>query len=165
MKVRSRTDHGSSSFSSNSNTNVVGYHLEDDDLTDSYQLEIYNDAAFGTPVFKMNEEFSETSCPYEGGYQIDQPYLLFADGTTEFTLEDIPNGAQPTFAIDVCNESDSDRYYNLKVNPATNTEGANGRNDSRYLIFRFSFFCISTRRGSAIILLAPNARGPNSILP
>ena len=42
---------------------------------------------------------------------------------------------------------------------------AKGRKDSRYLIFKFNFFCISTFRGSPIMLLFPKALGPNSIRP
>ncbi len=82
------------------------------------------DKAFGTPAFVLNEDLSQSSCPYEGGFQIDQPLLTFEDGESEITLEDIPTGSQPTFQINVCNDSDYDRYYNLKVNPATNTQGA-----------------------------------------
>ena len=45
------------------------------------------------------------------------------------------------------------------------TAGANGRNDSRNLIFRFSARCISRLRGSARIDRLPSARGPNSMRP
>lgn len=124
VRVRAKTDQGSTSFSSNQNTNTIGYHLQDDDLTDNFNLDIFTDKAFGTPVFVLNELLSESSCPFEGGYQIDQPSLTFEGGATELTLQDIPTGTQPTFQINVCNDSDYDRFYNLKVNPATNTQGA-----------------------------------------
>ena len=45
------------------------------------------------------------------------------------------------------------------------TPGAKGRKLSRYLTFKLSCFCISECLGSAIILLAPKALGPNSIRP
>jgi hypothetical protein len=73
VRVRARTDQGSTSFSSNQNTNTVGYHLQDDDMTDSFSLDILTDKAFGTPVFVLDEQQSQSSCPYEGGFQIDQP--------------------------------------------------------------------------------------------
>lgn len=44
-------------------------------------------------------------------------------------------------------------------------EGANGRNDSLNLIFKFMVFCISVERGSPRMERAPSARGPNSIRP
>lgn len=124
VRVRARTDQGSSSFSSNQSTNTVGYHLQDDDATDNFTMDIRSDNAFGTPVFVLNDLMSESSCPYEGGFQIDQPMLTFADGSSNLTLQNIPNGTQPTFQIGVCNNSNYDRYYNLKVNPSSNTEGA-----------------------------------------
>ncbi|MGB6036727.1 MAG: T9SS type A sorting domain-containing protein, partial [Cryomorphaceae bacterium] len=124
VRVRARTDQGSSSSSTNQNTNTIGYHLEDDDAIDNFNVEIYSDKAFGTPVFVLDDLVSQSSCPYEGGYQIDQPLLTFEGGSSELTIENIPTGTQPTFQINVCNDSDEDRYYNLKVNPATNTQGA-----------------------------------------
>ena len=48
---------------------------------------------------------------------------------------------------------------------SSSTAGAKGRNDSRYLIFRFSTDCISGDRGSPMIERWPRARGPNSMRP
>ena len=45
------------------------------------------------------------------------------------------------------------------------TDGANGRNDSRNLIFRFITDCIAWLRASPRMLRLPSARGPNSIRP
>ena len=45
------------------------------------------------------------------------------------------------------------------------TDGANGRNDSRYLTLRFRSFCMVGERGSPRIDRAPRARGPNSMRP
>ena len=45
------------------------------------------------------------------------------------------------------------------------TAGANGRNDSRNLIFRFITDCIFGDRASPMIERPPSARGPNSIRP
>ena len=44
-------------------------------------------------------------------------------------------------------------------------DGAKGRNDSLYFIFKFSVFCILGERGSPRIDLLPKARGPNSMRP
>ena len=48
---------------------------------------------------------------------------------------------------------------------SSSTEGAKGRNDSRYLIFRFSTDCIRGERASPMIERLPRARGPNSMRP
>ena len=48
---------------------------------------------------------------------------------------------------------------------SANTDGANGRNDSRYLILRFITDCIFWLRGSPNIERPPRARGPNSMRP
>ena len=45
------------------------------------------------------------------------------------------------------------------------TAGANGRNDSRNLIFTFIVACILRERASPRIERAPSARGPNSMRP
>jgi hypothetical protein len=45
------------------------------------------------------------------------------------------------------------------------TVGANGRNDSRYLILRLIVVWVSGFRASPRIERAPSARGPNSIRP
>ena len=49
-------------------------------------------------------------------------------------------------------------FDNIWIQPA-------GRKDSRNLIFKFNFDCISSLLGSAMILLFPSARGPYSIRP
>jgi hypothetical protein len=123
-KIRSRSEVGSSSTASNSNTNTIGYKLTDDDAGDQFSVNILKDEVYGTPIFELEEISSETSCPYEGGYQIDQPYLEFSDNTQTMTITDIPNGGDGTFELNICNDSDFERTYNLKVNAATNTSGA-----------------------------------------
>ncbi len=123
-KIRSRSEVGSSSTASNSNTNAIGYKLTDDDAGDQFSVNILRDEVYGTPIFELEEISSETSCPYEGGYQIDQPYLEFSDNSQTYTLSDIPVGSDGILSVNICNESDYGRTYNLKVNAATNTSGA-----------------------------------------
>ena len=57
------------------------------------------------------------------------------------------------------------RDRNTPQMSSSSTDGANGRNPSRYLILRFSFFCISGFRASPRMLRSPSARGPNSMRP
>ena len=54
---------------------------------------------------------------------------------------------------------------NHSATSSRNTDGAKGRNDSRYLTFRFSTDCMLGERASPRIERAPKARGPNSIRP
>ncbi len=123
FQVRTRTEMGSTTSSTNASTNTLGYSLADNDVGDQFNVGIYSDGVFGTPVFKL-EEGSQSSCPYEGGYQLDMPDLTFADGTQSFTLNNIPIGEAGTFEMSICNLSDEDRTYHLKVDAATNTAGA-----------------------------------------
>ena len=121
-RIRQETGTGSSSSSSTATT--VGYTLSDDDTDDIFTVNRKTDPVFGTAIFELVEESSATSCPYAGGYQIDQPQIFFQDGTSTTTLNDVPTGTEPTFEIQLCNPSDYGRYYNIKVNPNTNPAGA-----------------------------------------
>jgi hypothetical protein len=78
---------------------------------------------YGTPIFRV-EGGTKSSCPYQGGYQRDQPMLAFVNGEQEFALEDIPLGETGSFQISICNDSDEERSYYLKGNPNTNLNGA-----------------------------------------
>lgn len=123
VSVRMSTEKGSSSSSSNSNTNTVGYALADDDVGDQFNVDIYEDEVYGTPVFKLASG-TASSCPFEGGYPLDQPHLTFIDNTQSATLNNIPVGEAGTYELFICNGSDEDRTYHLKVNATTNTSGA-----------------------------------------
>ncbi|MDF1695126.1 MAG: T9SS type A sorting domain-containing protein [Saprospiraceae bacterium] len=104
-------------------TKMLNYSLTDDDSEDFFDLEIVRDPMYGTPIFKVKST-SKTSCPYQGGYQWDQPSLMFVDGSQEFTLEDIPISGTGSFQIRICNDSDEARTYHLKGNSNTNLAGA-----------------------------------------
>jgi len=102
---------------------LIKYTLRDNDPGDVFKGDILRDPMFGTPIFRLNEG-TRSSCPYQGGYQRDQPKLVFADGLDTMTLSDIPAGTKQTFQIKVCNDSDEPRTYLLKGNAATNLNGA-----------------------------------------
>ena len=57
------------------------------------------------------------------------------------------------------------RARTTRATCSRSTAGANGRNDSRNLIFRFITDCIFGDRASPMIERPPSARGPNSIRP
>jgi Secretion system C-terminal sorting domain len=103
---------------------VVRYSLADDDGGDAFNLKVVRDPMYGTPVFRV-EPTSKSSCPYQGGYQRDQPKLKH-DGTTNdhITSADNPVGSSATFKVDICNESNEARTYNLKLNAQSNLNGA-----------------------------------------
>lgn len=105
-------------------TKIVRYALSDDDSGDLFNVDIFRDPMFGTPVFR-NAAGTKSSCPYQGGYQRDQPKLKH-DGTASdhITLLGNPVGSSATFKIDLCNESNEARTYNLKLNAQSNLNGA-----------------------------------------
>ena len=103
---------------------MVKYTLADDDAGDKFDVKIVRDPMFGTPVFRL-ESSTKSSCPYQGGYQRDQPNLKH-DGTTNdhITSTKNPIGSSATFKLDICNESNEARSYNLKLNATSNLNGA-----------------------------------------
>ncbi len=87
----------------------------------------------------------------------------------------IPHSTCSSFDMGICRSRFTgatksmygDSSWSSKYSPtrSRSTLGANGRNPSRNLIFRFIRACIFGERGSPRILRLPNARGPNSIRP
>lgn len=119
--------YGKSQTQSLENSQKVSYNLNDDDDDgdgDLFNLKVVRDPMYGTPVFRL-EPGSRTSCPYQGGYQRDQPKLKH-DGTTNdhITSQGNPVGSSATFKLDLCNESTEVRTYHLKLNAASNLNGA-----------------------------------------
>jgi len=116
---------GQSTSNSQSSSTTISYTLADDDGGDLFVMDkVVADPMYGTPVFILDSG-SRTSCPYEAGYQRDQPKLKH-DGQTEelIVLEGIPEGASATFKLDLCNESNEKRNYYLKLNAGSNLNGA-----------------------------------------
>jgi hypothetical protein len=129
-QIRSKTSKGSSTNSSNVHTTEISYTFNDDDTGtgnqdgDVFAVNIYQDATFGTPIFELIEAESATSCPYEGGYSIDNPAITFTSNNgTDLTIENIPEGETHTFEVDICNESDFEREYYVKVPFESNLNG------------------------------------------
>ncbi len=98
--------------------------FRDDDAGDKFNVDVVRDPMYGTPTFRLKSG-TISSCPYEGGYQRDQPKLKH-DGETTDTLinQGIPVGSSATFKLDLCNESNEARTYNLKLNAQSNLNGA-----------------------------------------
>lgn len=116
--------YGNTTTNSQETQKMVKYTLTDDDAGDKFDVKIVRDPMFGTPVFRL-ESSTKSSCPYQGGYQRDQPKLKH-DGTTNdhITSTKNPIGSSVTFKLDICNESNEARNYNLKLNATSNLNGA-----------------------------------------
>ncbi len=122
-EVTFRQDYGNSVSASNSGTNTLVYHLEDVGNGDNFDVEIRQDKVFGSNVYRLRST-SRTSCPYEGGYQLDQPSLsVGALGNNYMVLNEVPVGTGAAFPLYVCNNSDVDATYYLKFRTNSNTEG------------------------------------------
>lgn len=118
--------YGRGTSGSNVSTNTVQYHLEDANSDDHFAVQVFRDEVFGTYVFQLDSTGSETSCPYEGGYQIDQPVLsVGTPGNTRMVVNEAPVGAgiPVNFPLYICNDSNYELTYNIKVRGGTNTEG------------------------------------------
>ena len=106
---------------------ILDYTLTDDDDGDIFSVDIVRDPMFGTPVFRLNQG-SRTSCPFEGGYMRDQPKLTIANTQdTEIVSAGNENGAVASFKLDLCNNSNEERQYFLKLNAQSNLNGAEVR--------------------------------------
>lgn len=121
MKLRTTTGFNSSSSSNSSNT--ITYHLNDGDQTtgglgsDKFDVGVIHDGRYGTPAFVLTG--GETSCPYEGGYKIDQPRLVFSDESQSATVYG-ELGQDIIVPIKICNDSKYARNYHLKLEDSSN---------------------------------------------
>ncbi|MEO6760418.1 MAG: T9SS type A sorting domain-containing protein, partial [Saprospiraceae bacterium] len=103
---------------------LVRYTLADDDSGDVFNLDVFRDPMFGTPIFKIKNG-TKSSCPYQGGYQRDQPRLKHdGQASDHITLAGNLVGSSATFKLDLCNESNEARTYKLKLNAQSNLNGA-----------------------------------------
>jgi len=125
VDVNFRMAMGKSGTTTSVSTNTVGYVLDDDDVADFYEVQIFNDPVYKTPVFKS--ENPTTSCPYTGGRKVDNPVLTVngpirsgvpAEGQAEFTFS-VTNGTELPSS-----NPNSARSYRLDINDDSNPHGA-----------------------------------------
>lgn len=115
---------GKTTSQTNATANALAYTFADANGGDKFNVDVFRDPMFGTPVFKLKEG-TISSCPYEGGYQRDQPKLKHNDTNQDYIVsQGNPVGSSATFKIDLCNESNESRTYNLALNAASNLNGA-----------------------------------------
>lgn len=119
--LRTSKSYGQTNSATSSNTQTMTMHLEDNDSGDLLRINIYRDPMFGTPLFKL-QSGSRTSCPYEGGYQRDQPLLaIVGSNQNNITIPNVTLGTPASFQIRLCNNNTTEeRTYNLGFVPQTN---------------------------------------------
>lgn len=107
---------------------LVKYTLNDDDSGDIFKLQVVRDPMYGTPIFRIQDlAGTKSSCPYQGGYQREQPALEISVGSSgnfgsHATVSDGSDVA--LFRINMINKSNEARTYFLKQDPLTNLDGA-----------------------------------------
>jgi hypothetical protein len=112
--LRTSKSYGQTNSTTSSNTQTITMNLQDNDVGDLLNIKIYRDPMFGTPIFKLQTGSSKTSCPYEGGYQRDQPRLgIFGSSQNSITIPNVTLGTPATFQIKLCNDSNESRTYDL----------------------------------------------------
>ncbi|MDP5139957.1 MAG: hypothetical protein NWP83_05740, partial [Spirosomaceae bacterium] len=104
----------------NSKSLTIGFSINDDDDSDILNVDLLEDSGFGAPVFQLVGN-SKTSCPFEGGKQIDKPTIQVAKyESTAYAdsakFSDIELGKEVIFTLKVKNnsESQSDRTYRVR---------------------------------------------------
>jgi hypothetical protein len=119
--------------SSSSNTNgqgdkvKTGYSILDnnDKVNDGrggdiLELRLWKDPTTGTAIWALDEAKSATSCPYEGGYQLDQPEITVQDPNDQTQVKsakysEIAAGDTRMFLLTVANNSNIARAYDFKI--------------------------------------------------
>lgn len=118
---------GKSQNQSDEVAQLIRYTLADDDQGDLFKVKVVRDPMYGTPIFRTILG-TKSSCPYQGGYQRDQPKLKHVGNTSNSIVSlGNPVGSSATFFIDICNESNEARNYYLKLNANSNPNNAEVR--------------------------------------
>ncbi|WP_064197841.1 MULTISPECIES: 3-coathanger stack domain-containing protein [Emticicia] len=113
---------GTSVSNSNNSSTTIAYTLQDNDAGDIFKVKIIKDKTYGTPIFLLDHAQSRTSCPYEGGYQRDQPSLqIVGSAQNNITIPNVTLGTPASFQVKLCNNNSTEaRSYNLGFVPQTN---------------------------------------------
>ncbi|MFK7935738.1 MAG: LamG-like jellyroll fold domain-containing protein, partial [Saprospiraceae bacterium] len=166
-KVRLGTNFGESSSTNTEGSEAFSYCISDNE-GDKINVDVYRDFIFGGVYYELRET-SETSCPYEGGYQLDQPKLsaTVSGSDTENIILHAPPGTTVRIPLNICNESIYARSYDIRMDASTNTNGAvvklggddlNGANPVNYSIGANTCF---TNNANKPMLAIEQASGTN----
>ena len=120
VAVAGRSTWGSVVENDASTSTNVGYVLSDDDIGDSYTLDIINDKVYGTPAFKLLA--GQSSCPWEPGTLPREGVQL----TSNTYSQNVEETQQAVFILQLGNTSQSNetRTYNLVFDYTSNPDGA-----------------------------------------
>jgi hypothetical protein len=112
---------GESSTATQTNTQTVGFVLQDDDSGDYFSVDVLKDKVYGTPAF--NTVAGRSSCPYEDKTQQREKLRLEADVYNQ-TLS--TNTEKAAFVLELTNLSSSNEVmtYNLVFDATSNPDGA-----------------------------------------
>ena len=122
-KITNKKRFGATNSATSSTDDMIKITLKDDDLGDKFDMDIVGDAMFGTPVFRLKDIGTKSSCPFEGGYKRDQPSIsqpFYAPTSCESgdkqTISNVGNlaeGQSFSWPINICNNSNESRTYRI----------------------------------------------------
>ncbi|MEO0008597.1 MAG: hypothetical protein RJA20_2793, partial [Bacteroidota bacterium] len=104
-----------------SNSQTIAYTLADDDIKDVFTVDVLQDRAYGTPVFRTVS--GNSSCPYEEKTVPRDGLTLTVDKTVATNVTD---NDKAIFKFNLGNVSQTDewRYYTLALYNVANPDGA-----------------------------------------
>ncbi|NOZ08123.1 MAG: T9SS type A sorting domain-containing protein, partial [FCB group bacterium] len=149
---------GAGGGSSWTHTTTTGYILADDDIGDSFTIDVLRDQYYATPVFQAQSGFS--SCPWEGGtVPRDGPVL----NVTPYVQVDIPPDEAAVFNLSIGNDSqsDDDREYSVRVIQGSNPDGAVVAVNGVIIQSSLNFFVPA---GEVLDAVMTVARGPEAYI-
>jgi hypothetical protein len=120
VAVQGRSTFGNVVQSDTETSTTVGYVLSDDDIGDSYSVDIANDSVYGTPVFRLVA--GRSSCPWEEGSLHREELQMSADQYSD----EVEENDQAVYILQMSNtsESNEDMTYDLIFDHASNPDGA-----------------------------------------
>jgi hypothetical protein len=120
VAVRGKIGGGEATQTDSTTTTTVGYVLSDDDLGDSFTVDVLECDVYATPAFKLVS--GETSCPWEPGTLPREGVQLLANTY----VQEVELSEQATFILQLGNLSQSEetRTYDLIFDHTTNPNGA-----------------------------------------
>jgi hypothetical protein len=110
---------GGSTTSGTTNTQIVGYHLADDDIGDNFTIDVKEDNKFGTPVFKLIS--GESSCPFEENTQPREGVQILVDNNTSSTKINVSIDEAAIFALYIGNTSQSGETQTYAIDLINNS--------------------------------------------
>ncbi len=126
-EYKSAKRYGATQSQTVESSKMVEYTLADKDDGDLFNLDIVRDPMFGTPIFRIKPG-TKSSCPYQGGYQRDQPQVKHVGTANDhITIFGAPVSLDSAaiFQIQVCNNNpDESRTYLLSLVDNSNPGGA-----------------------------------------